>query len=101
MTTRRVTTLWRRALVALAIGLATGVVAWLVSRGDCETFERTEGGLAWCNELVAGLAVRLGIVATAVALVMALTSAGLLRTAETLEEQRREADLERRAEHGR
>ena len=85
-------------LASLACGAATvGVLVWLAARrfaaGSCPEHDLLRAGSS-CQVLVGSLAVRVGAMAGVAVLLMELLSAGLRRTAETMERDRRIAARE-------
>jgi len=84
------------ALFAAAV--IVGVAVWLAARafaaGSCPEQDVLRVATS-CRALVGSLAVRVGAVAGAAVVVMDLTSIGLRRTAETMDEERRLALRER------
>ena len=93
---------WDRRSLRLASLLAAatvvGVGVWLTARafgaGSCPQHDVLRV-VSSCRALVGSLAVRVGALAGAVVVVMDLTSAGLRRTAESMDEDRRVASRER------
>jgi hypothetical protein len=81
-----------------AAAMVVGVGVWLAARafgaGSCPEHDALRVATS-CRALVGSLAVRVGALAGAVVVVMDLTSAGLRRTAESLDEDRRTASRER------
>ena len=82
-----------RHLASRACGAtAVGVVVWLAARrfaaGSCPEHDLLRAASS-CQALVGSLAIRVGAVAGVAVLVMELLSAGLRRTAETMERDRR------------
>ncbi len=92
-----------RSLFAAAVVVGVGV--WLGARafaaGSCPEHDVLAVASS-CRALVGALAVRVGALAGAAVIVMDLTSAGLRRTAESMDEDRRTASQERwsRSESG-
>lgn len=84
------------SLFAAAMVVAVGV--WLAARafgaGPCPDHDALRVATS-CRALVGSLAVRVGALAGAAVVVMDLTSAGLRRTAESMDEDRRTASHER------
>jgi hypothetical protein len=82
----------------LAAAVIVGVAVWFAARafaaGSCPEQDILRVATS-CRALVGSLAVRVGAVAGAAVVVMDLTSAGLRRTAETMDEERRLAFRER------
>ena len=82
----------------LAAAIAVGVGVWLAARafgaGSCPEHDALRV-VSSCQALVGSLAVRVGALAGAAVVVMDLTSAGLRRTAESMDEDRRVASRER------
>jgi hypothetical protein len=89
----------RRSLHAGSFAAAgvVGVLVWLGARafaaGSCPAHDVLRV-VSSCRVLVGSLAIRVGVVAAAAVLVMELVAAGLLRTAESMDEERRAADPE-------
>jgi hypothetical protein len=85
-----------RSLFAAAVVVGVGV--WLAARafaaGSCPEHEALRVATS-CRALVGSLAVRVGALAGAAVVVMDLTSAGLRRTAASMDEDRRTASRER------
>jgi hypothetical protein len=81
-----------------AAALVVGVGVWLAARafgaGSCPEHDALPV-VSSCRALVGSLAVRVGALAGAVVVVMDLTSVGLKRTAESMDEDRRIASRER------
>ena len=81
-----------------AAALVVGVGVWLAARafgaGSCPDHDVLRVASS-CRNLVGSLAVRVGALAGAAVVVMDLTSAGLRRTAESMDEDRRTASSER------
>ncbi len=83
-----------RALHAgsFAAAAAVGVLVWFAARtfaaDSCPAHDVLRV-VSSCRALVGSLAVRVGVVAGAAVLLMELVSAGLLRTAETMHDERR------------
>jgi len=77
-----------------AAAVVVGVAVWFAARafaaGSCPEQDILRVATS-CRALVGSLAVRVGAVAGAAVVVMDLTSVGLRRTAETMEEERRRA----------
>jgi hypothetical protein len=92
-----------RSLFAAAVVVGVGV--WLAARafaaGSCPEHD-VFAVASSCRALVGSLALRVGALAGAAVIVMDLTSAGLRRTAESMDEDRRTASQERwsRSESG-
>lgn len=82
----------------LAAAVIVGVAVWFAARafaaGSCPEQDVLRISTS-CRALVGSLAVRVGAVAGAAVVVMDLTSAGLRRTAEAMDEERRTAFRER------
>ena len=82
----------------LAAAVVVGVGVWLAARafgaGSCPEHDALPVASS-CRALVGSLAVRVGALAGAAVVVMDLTSAGLKRTAESMDEDRRIASRER------
>jgi hypothetical protein len=78
--------------------MVVGVGVWLAARafgaGSCPEHDVLRVATS-CRALVGSLAGRVGALAGAAVVVMDLTSAGLRRTAESMDEDRRTASLER------
>ncbi|MGZ6544363.1 MAG: hypothetical protein ACXVEI_03525 [Actinomycetota bacterium] len=74
-----------------------GVLVWLAARrfaaGSCPEYDLLRAASS-CQALVGSLAIRVGAVAGVAVLLMELVSAGLRRTAETMERDRRIAARE-------
>jgi hypothetical protein len=89
-------TLHLGSLFAAAVVVGLGV--WLAARafgaGSCPEHDALPV-VSSCRALVGSLAVRVGALAGAAVVVMDLTSAGLKRTAESMDEDRRIASHER------
>ncbi len=89
----------RRSLHAgsFAVAGAVGLLVWFAARAfafdSCPAHDALRM-VSSCRALVASLAIRVGVVAGAVVLLMEVVSAGLLRTAETLDQDRHEAERE-------
>ena len=83
---------------SLVAALVVGVMVWLVARtfagSSCPEHDILRV-VSSCRVLVASLAVRVGAAAGVAVLLMELVSAGLRRTAEVMEEDRRTAAGER------
>jgi hypothetical protein len=81
-----------------AAAMVVGVGVWLAARafgaGSCPEHDALRVATS-CRALVGSLAVRVGALAGAAVVVMDLTSAGLRRTAESLDEDRMTATRER------
>ena len=81
-----------------AAAVVVGVGVWLVARsfgaGSCPEHDALRVASS-CRVLVGSLATRVGALAGAAVIVMDLTSAGLRRTAESMDEDRRTASQER------
>ena len=81
-----------------AAAVVVGVAVWFAARafaaGSCPEQDILRVATS-CRALVGSLAIRVGGVAGAAVVVMDLTSAGLRRTAETMDEERRLAYRER------
>jgi hypothetical protein len=81
-----------------AAAMVVGVGVWLAARafgtGSCPEHDALRLATS-CRALVGSLAVRVGALAGAAVVVMDLTSTGLRRTAESLNEDRRIASRER------
>lgn len=77
-----------------AAAMVVGVAVWLAARAfgmaPCPEHDVLQVATS-CRALVGSLAVRVGALAGAAVVVMDLTSAGLRRTAESLDEDRRTA----------
>lgn len=75
----------------LAAAVVVGVVVWFAARafaaGSCPEHDVLRVATS-CRALVGSLAIRVGAVAGAAVVVMDLTSAGLRRTAESMDERR-------------
>ena len=82
---------WSSLFVAAAV---VGVTVWLAARafaaGSCPEHD-VIGAASSCRVLVGSLAIRVGATAAAAVVLMDLVSAGLRRTAESLDEYRRSA----------
>ena len=93
---------WSRRTLHLgslfAAAVVVGVGVWLAARafgaGSCPEHDALPV-VSSCRALVGSLAVRVGALAGAAVVVMDLTSAGLKRTAESMDEDRRIASRER------
>ena len=89
----------RRALrlSSLAAAVAVGSMVWLAARsfaaGSCPQHDPLQV-VSSCRALVGSLAIRVGITAGITVLLMGMLSAGLRRTAETMDEARRTAARE-------
>lgn len=81
---------------AAVVGVAVALVARTVAGSSCPRIDVLRGASS-CDALVGSLAVRVGAVASLAVLLMELISAGLRRTAEAMEEDRRTAAIERSA----
>jgi hypothetical protein len=81
-------------VAAMVVGVGVWLAAWAFGARSCPQHDvlRVATG---CRSLVGSLAVRVGVLAGAAVIVMDLTSAGLLRTAESMDESRRTASGER------
>lgn len=81
-----------------AAAMVVGVGVWLAARafgtGSCPEHDVLRVATS-CRALVGSLAVRVGLLAGAAVILMDLTSAGLRRTAESMDEDRRIASHER------
>ena len=81
-------------LVAAAV---VGIGVWMAARafgaGSCPEHDVIRSASS-CRVLVGSLAIRVGVAAAAAVVLMDLVSAGLRRTAESLDEYRRSMDLE-------
>ena len=81
-----------------AAAMVVGVGVWLAARavgaGSCPEHDMLRVATS-CRALVGSLAVRVGVLAGAAVVLMDLTSAGLRRTAESMDERRRTASNER------
>ena len=84
--------LGRAAMLAVVIGVAAGVGARLVAGSSCGA--PPDGLTASCDDLVTDLAARMGVLVALATLVMIALSAGLLRTAERMDADRREHERE-------
>jgi hypothetical protein len=82
---------------SFALAGTVGVVVWFAARafagGSCPEHDALRV-VSDCRVLVGSLAVRVGAVAAAAVLLFELVSAGLLRTAERMERDRRAAERE-------
>jgi hypothetical protein len=82
----------------LAAAVVVGVGVWLAARsfaaGSCPEHDALRVASS-CRALVGSLAIRVGALAGAAVVLMDLTSAGLRRTAESMDEDRRIASSER------
>ena len=82
----------------LAAAVIVGVAVWFAARafaaGSCPEQDVLRVATS-CRALVGSLAIRVGVLAGAAVVVMDLTSAGLQRTAESMDEERRAAFRER------
>ena len=82
----------------LAAAAVVGSAVWLAARtfgaGSCPAYDALRVASS-CRALVESLAVRVGALAGAAVVVMDLTSTGLRRTAESMDEDRRIASHER------
>ena len=78
---------------------AVGVLVWLAARafaaGSCSTHDMLRV-VSSCRALVDSLAVRVGVVAGIAVLLMDLVAAGLVRTVETMDEDRHALERETR-----
>jgi hypothetical protein len=78
--------------------MVVGVGVWLAAKafgaGSCPEHDALRVATS-CRALVGSLAVRVGALAGAAVVLMDLTSAGLRRTAESMDEDRRTASRER------
>ena len=85
---------------ATATAAVVGVVVALVARsfagGSCPEYDALRVASS-CRDLIGSLAVRVGAAAAVAVLLMGLLAAGLRRTAEAMEEDRRTAATERSA----
>ena len=95
------TTSGRRSLhlgSLFAAAVIVGVAVWFAARafaaGSCPDQDVLRVATS-CRALVGSLAIRVGAVAGAAVVVMDLTSAGLRRTAESMDEERQTAFRER------
>jgi len=79
---------------AVVVGATVAVVARAFARGSCPEVDLLRV-VSSCRALVGSLAVRMGVVAGVAVLLMELVAAGLRRTAEAIEEERRTAASER------
>ena len=92
----------RRSLHAgsFAVAIGVGAVVWVAARalasGSCPTHDLLRV-VSSCRALVGSLAFRMGVVAAAAVLLMEIVAAGLLRTAETMDEDRDALEREARA----
>jgi hypothetical protein len=81
-----------------AAALVVGVAVWFAARafgaGSCPEHDVLRVASS-CRTLVGSLAIRVGALAGTAVVVMDLTSAGLRRTAEFMDEDRRTASRER------
>ena len=84
--------LGRAALLAVVVGVVVGVGARLVAGSSCGA--PTDGMTVSCDDLVTDLAARMGVLVALATLVMIALSAGLLRTAERMDADRREHERE-------
>jgi hypothetical protein len=84
--------LGRAAVFAVVVGLAVGVGARLLAGPSCGT--SPDGMMTSCDDLVTDLAARMGVLVALATLVMIALSAGLLRTAERMDADRREYERE-------
>ena len=80
-------------VVAGAVGVVVWAAAWVFASGSCPTHDVLRA-VSPCRALVGSLAIRVGVVAAATVLLMELVAAGLLRTAETMNEERRAVEGE-------
>ena len=84
-------------LSSLAAAVAVGSMVWLAARsfaaGSCPQHDPLRV-LSSCQELVGSLAIRVGITAGIAVLLMELLSAGLRRTTEAMDDDRRTAARE-------
>lgn len=84
-------------LSSLAAAVAVGSMVWLAARsfaaGSCPQHDPLRVASS-CRALVGSLAIRVGIAAGIAVLLMELLSAGLRRTAEAMDEDRRAASRE-------
>jgi hypothetical protein len=80
-----------------AAAMLVGVAVWFAARafgaGSCPEHDALQVASS-CRSLVGSLAVRVGALAGAAVVVMDLTSAGLRRTAESMDEDRRASSRE-------
>lgn len=81
-----------------AAAVVVGVAVWLAARafgaGSCPEHDALRVATS-CRALVGSLAFRVGALAGAAVVLMDLTSAGLRRTAESMDRDRRTASCER------
>lgn len=84
-------------LSSLAAAVAVGSMVWLAARsfaaGSCPQHDPLHV-VSSCRALVGSLAIRVGITAGIAVLLMELLSAGLRRTTEVMDEERRTAARE-------
>ena len=87
----------RRLASVVGAATAVGVLVWLAARrfasGSCPEHDLLRAASS-CQALVGSLAIRVGAMAGAAVLLMELVSAGLRRTAEAMERDRRIAARE-------
>jgi hypothetical protein len=84
--------LGRAALFAVVVGVAVGIGGRLAAGPSCGP--SPDGVMASCDDLVTDLAARMGVLVALATLVMIALSAGLLRTAERMDADRRELERE-------
>ncbi len=82
-------------VAAVAVGLGVALAARAFAGGSCPPHE-TVALVSTCRGLIASLAVRVGATAGIVVLLSQLVSAGLARTAETIDRDRALAREEER-----
>jgi hypothetical protein len=84
-------------LSSLLAAAVVGVAVWFAARsfaaGSCPERDLIDAASS-CRVLVGSLAIRVGAAAAAAVVLMDLVSMGLRRTAESLDEARRSANLE-------
>lgn len=78
--------MWATAAAAVVVGVAVGGVARSVGGDACPVSE--PGALARCSELVAGLSIRVGVLAGVAVCFMEAFSAALLETWVRMEDDR-------------
>jgi hypothetical protein len=80
-------------VAALFVGIGVWFAARSFGAGSCPEFDALRAASS-CRALVGSLAVRVGALAGAAVVVMDLTSTGLRRTAESMDEDRMTASRE-------
>ena len=84
---------WSSLLAAAVVGVAVWIAARAFGAGSCPEHDVIDAASS-CRVLVGSLAIRVGAAAGAAVVLMDLVSIGLRRTAESLDEARRNANLE-------